>query len=164
MAWDCGARSFFVRIWSRHLVQSIFPFPLTTARRIGKWKNNRQCATICINIGGSLHPAPVDNAPRTKVSFRRFFYVRSACPICASSIAALIDWRSINGKKSPVAHCLLFFTLPILWAVLAGNRNWFISRWQPNENAKEHPAPQSQAIIYHLSFSRPPLLLAGHSV
>jgi hypothetical protein len=38
--------------------------PVTTAQRIGKWKNNRQCATICINIGGSLHPAPVGYALR----------------------------------------------------------------------------------------------------
>jgi len=47
------------------------------------------------------------------------------------------------------AHCLLFFTLPILWAVLGGNGKRFLTRWRPNEKTKEHQAPQSQAIFYN---------------
>jgi len=73
MAWDCGAGCSFVFSLGRHLVLNLFPFPPSTAQRIGEFYNNKGCATICINIGGSLHPAPVGDAPRTQISFRRFF-------------------------------------------------------------------------------------------
>ena len=107
MAWDCGAGYFFVLIWSRHLVHSVFPFPLTTTQRISKWKNNRQCATICINIGGSLHPAPVGNAPRTKLVFADFL-----------GSWRMADWRRINrGAKRLGLHKeqkILWSSLPFI--------------------------------------------------
>ena len=46
--------------------------------------------------------------------------------------------------------------LYILWAVLGGNGKRFLTRWGPNEKTKEHQAPQSQAIIYHLSLLSTP--------
>ena len=89
-------------------MHSIFPFPVTTARGIGKWKNNRQCATIWINIGGSLHPAPVGNAPRTQVCFRGFCKVLGAWPTGAASIVAPIVLGLHNEQK------ILCSTLPIV--------------------------------------------------
>ena len=149
MAWDCGAGYFFVLIWSRHLVHSVFPFLVTTAWRTSKWKNNRRCATICINIGGSLHPAPVGNASRTQASFRGFFRFLAHGLLARHQSWRHYYWGYIRNRRYSAAHCLLFFTLPILWAVLGGNGKRFLTRWRPNEKTKEHQAPQSQAIFYN---------------
>jgi hypothetical protein len=44
MAWDCGAADYFDILLRRLLALNIFPFPVTTAKLIGEFYNNRQSA------------------------------------------------------------------------------------------------------------------------
>jgi hypothetical protein len=55
-----------------------------------------------------------------------------------------------------VAHPLLLYTLPILWAVLGGDGKRFLASWGPSGNAGEHQVPQSRAIVCHLSLLSTP--------
>jgi hypothetical protein len=42
MAWDCGAGHYFDCFLRRRLALNIFPFPVTTAKLIGEFYNNRR--------------------------------------------------------------------------------------------------------------------------
>jgi hypothetical protein len=44
MAWDCGAGDCFHILLRRRLALNIFPFPVTTAKLIGEFYNNRRSA------------------------------------------------------------------------------------------------------------------------
>ncbi len=44
MTWDCGAGHYFDFLLRRCTVLNIFPFPVTTAKLIGKFYNNRRSA------------------------------------------------------------------------------------------------------------------------
>jgi hypothetical protein len=44
LAWDCGAGHYFEFLLRRCLVLNIFPFPVSTAKLIGDFYNNRQSA------------------------------------------------------------------------------------------------------------------------
>jgi hypothetical protein len=44
MAWDCGAGHYFELLFRRHLALNIFPFPVTIAKLIGEFYNNRRSA------------------------------------------------------------------------------------------------------------------------
>ncbi len=44
MAWGCGAGHYFDFLLCRHLTLNIFPFPVTTAKLIGEFYNNRRSA------------------------------------------------------------------------------------------------------------------------
>ncbi len=44
LAWDYGAGHYFEFLLCRHLVLKIFPFPVSTAKLIGDFYNNRQSA------------------------------------------------------------------------------------------------------------------------
>jgi hypothetical protein len=44
MTWDCGAWHYFDFLLRRCLAFNIFPFPVTTAKLIGEFYNNRQSA------------------------------------------------------------------------------------------------------------------------
>jgi hypothetical protein len=45
MARDCGTGHYFDFLLHRRLTLNIFPFPVTTAKLIGKFYNNRRSAT-----------------------------------------------------------------------------------------------------------------------
>jgi hypothetical protein len=44
VAWDCGAGHYIDFLLRHRLALNIFPFPVTTAKLIGKFYNNRQTA------------------------------------------------------------------------------------------------------------------------
>jgi hypothetical protein len=44
MAWDCGAGHYFDFLLCRRLTLNILPFPVTTAKLIGEFYNNRRSA------------------------------------------------------------------------------------------------------------------------
>jgi hypothetical protein len=44
LAWDCGAGHYFDLLIRRHLVLNVFPFPVSKAKLIGEFYNNRRSA------------------------------------------------------------------------------------------------------------------------
>jgi hypothetical protein len=72
MAWDCGAGCSFAFSLGCHLEMNQFLFPASTAQRIGKVKNNRQCATglffpfmLRQSISAAIDEAQMGQALRT---------------------------------------------------------------------------------------------------
>ncbi len=99
MAWDCGAGHCFDFLLCRHLAVNIFPFPVTTAKLIGEFYNNRRSAA--------------DRCPRFAYSFVSFMlhqYYWSCDSYCVSRRSAANNKKSaktFNWCCEFVALCLL---------------------------------------------------------
>ncbi len=149
MTWDCGAGHYFELLLHRRLALNIFPFPVTIAKLIGEFYNNRQSAAHgcprfaysfvfvmlrqyywrCDSFSANRWSAANNKNPRKLLigaaNSPRFAFKRR-------------ERRSANtvGATSLVALRVFAPNSPINSAVLTGNGNMVRTRWKVNQNEK----------------------------
>jgi hypothetical protein len=81
MVWDCGAGHHFEFLIRSHLVLNTFPFPVSTAKLLGDFFNNRRSAA--------------NSYPRFAYSFLFFF-----SPLCCTNTIILRFTLREQAKRS----------------------------------------------------------------
>jgi hypothetical protein len=101
MAWDCGAGHYFDCFLRRRHALNIFPFPVTTAKLICEFYNNRRsavnqcprfayslCSLCCTNtIGAAIRSPLIGEAQQIKKNPRKLL-------IGAANSPRFAYWRS----------------------------------------------------------------------
>jgi hypothetical protein len=107
LAWDCGAGHSFEFSFRRCLVWNIFPFPVSTAKLLGDFYNNRRSTAnsfprfaysfvvlmlrqyylSCNSF--SVNRRSAANVKKIRENFVLALQIRPASPICASSVPPL---------------------------------------------------------------------------
>ena len=163
MAWDCGAGCSFVFLLGRHLALNLFPFPPSTAQRIGEFYNM---------------PCRESSVPYVAPIYWRHDWCGASKP-CAKNLkksaktnlssGRITYWRRVQGSADVytnrsaslivICRTRLFFEL-----YSAETEKDSIEDGGPMKRQKsiQHRSPNPLSIIW--AYSWPPKFLAWHSI
>ncbi len=171
MAWDCGAGHYFEFLLRGCLVLNIFPFPVSTAKLIGDFYNNRRSAAngyprfaysfVSLMLrqyylscdSYSANRRSTANKKKIRENFVLALRICTASPISTRChvvpimlpVSAIYSSANTISFKSLVTLHLFFQNSPIILAVLNGNGNKVKTRWRPPKTTKKYPAPRCKA-------------------